>query len=424
MGKQKNSRIVPVSVPVPQQALFPDMFTEGQEKLLALADGTRTAEALAAALGLPPSEVEAMIDALARAGRLRPATVEEMTAALAVLPNHGRHEDAISLARHLLALRRGDIPTLTKLANLLEVTARPQDAAAQWQFISQIHAHEGRLGEALLAARKAAALQPLTHALQDALAELCLQAGRPAEAARAWCAYARRLADSGKQDAALAVLDYAQSKIPSDDMLMFTEAELLAVGAGHPRKPELPPRLLKKKSLNGAERFSWSACAAVAVLLAVLAAFALGVVEYCAREKQMTACEVAEKASAKLPGLTSARKATAAGEILAALRAAAPWAGWLETREYRAALRTAAAYRDKAEAELARQRAGQAAALERWRAGRSPENARVLGDLLLELMDDPASPVRPAAREEWRRWLDGGGAPKKVDGAARKADND
>lgn len=247
ISKQKLSKIVPVRTPQPQQALFPDMFTEQQEALLTLADGSRTPAALAAALGLESAETEKLIENLARAGYLRAATTEEMLGTLTLLPNLGRHEDAIRLAQQVLTQRRGDIPTLTLLANMLEVSARPQEAAAQWQFISQIHIHENRPGEALLAARKAAALQPFTHALQDALAELCLETGRRAEAVRCWCAFARRLADQQKTDEALAVLDYAQSRIPNEDLLQFTEAEILAVRDGHPRKRDLPPHLLKKK---------------------------------------------------------------------------------------------------------------------------------------------------------------------------------
>lgn len=407
ISKQKLSKIVPVRTPQPQQALFPDMFTEQQEALLTLADGSRTPAALAAALGLESAETEKLIENLARAGYLRAATTEEMLGTLTLLPNLGRHEDAIRLAQQVLTQRRGDIPTLTLLANMLEVSARPQEAAAQWQFISQIHIHENRPGEALLAARKAAALQPFTHALQDALAELCLETGRRAEAVRCWCAFARRLADQQKTDEALAVLDYAQSRIPNEDLLQFTEAEILAVRDGHPRKRDLPPHLLKKKSLNSR---GWPALSAAAVLLGILCALTLGATDYLVRERLLAAAEQAAADTEKIAAFPLWRKAAAAARIAEGLQAAAPTLSWMETAEYRRSLRLAREYREKAEAALEASRKAQLRELERWRANKVPENEDVLSGLLLA--DDPESPSVQAARAEWRSWRERARAEK------------
>ncbi|MDR0867169.1 MAG: hypothetical protein LBP75_01680 [Planctomycetota bacterium] len=382
----KFAKQIPIRVTPAPASLFPDSLNEKEKALLELADGTRALSILAAALDLAVPECESLIGHLINLQYLRPALLEETQAALATLPNLGRHQDAIALAKHILAERRGDLPTLTLLANLYEITARPADAAAQWQFISHIHRHEQRPAEALRAARKAAALQPLSHSLQLALADLCLQTGRQTEAVRVFGNYARCLSDNRMPGAALAVIDYAVQQLPGNDALLLAEAEILAAGNGVRRRRH------GKKKLT----ISRAAALSLAVCVAVVGALGYAIGDYAAREMMMGASDAATRTLQQLGGLSPYRKWLAVREVEENLRRAAPLFASMTIPDYVSATARAGAHREKIEEELRRQRAYQQQCWERWR--QSPADWRPLVELLL--FDDPESPALLRARAE------------------------
>ncbi len=229
---KKGAKITPSFVPVPgeirQGLLFADARTPAQAAVLAAADGTRNLATIARQCNLSREECERIIAELMNDGELRPATDTELREGADRLRAAGRLEGAVQLLLHLVENSGGE-EAQERLAELLVLSARRKEAAGVYSALAQRYAKAGRFGEALTAARRAAALLPGNWQLQNALSELAILTGRPDEAARVWRAYARRLANVGNFEQALGIIDTAQKQLAGNDILMYAEAEILSL---------------------------------------------------------------------------------------------------------------------------------------------------------------------------------------------------
>lgn len=223
-----NPSFVPVPGEVRQGLLFADARTPAQAAVLAAADGTRSLAAIARQCSLPREECERILAGLLADGDLRPATAQELGEGAERLRAAGRLEGAAQLLQYLVEIGGGEAAQ-ERLAELLVLSSRRKDASGVYSVLAQRYAKGGRLGDALTAARKAAALLPGNWQLQNALCELAVLTGRRDEAARVWRAYARRLANVGNYEQALGIIDTAQKQLAGNDILLYAEAEILSL---------------------------------------------------------------------------------------------------------------------------------------------------------------------------------------------------
>lgn len=226
-----------------------------------------------------------------------------------------------------------DINQLTAQAHVYETTARPHQAAMEWQKISALLVAQKRINEGLSAARRAANLQPLTAELQNDLAELCWQNDRPTEAVRVWGNYARQLCDQQLYEDALITITHAQKKIPRHDTLMLIEAEILAAQDGYRRRQKI---FRRSTNLSGG-----------LIIFAMVLLTAFGVYDYVVRERLLRACHEANQLMNNVVHLPPAEKLTTAQSIIDKLHAAQPYWNFMTTATYRESLQRARAYQEK-----------------------------------------------------------------------------
>ncbi len=225
-----------------QGMLFADAFTELQEDVLRLADGSRTVRSIATTLAKPREKVLSVARKLHYDGYLRVLSAEEVLPRCEAVVAAGRYDDAISLYLYVLAAQESNLEVMLALAELYVKTAHAKDAAGLYSTLAHYYFQESRLGEALVVLRKAAGLQPGNFKVQDDLARLCVRTGRDEEAGRIWRNYALRLAGAGEYEEGLKIVDMAVAEVGSSDILLLTEAEILALmeGKGKEQRIEIP----------------------------------------------------------------------------------------------------------------------------------------------------------------------------------------
>lgn len=346
-----SSMFVPIPGEIQQGSLFSNARTEIQDAILLAADGTRNIGAIAASCGISRTDCEKFISPLIEVGELREASIDEMHSAAEKLPAVGRFEDAIQIYQRLLVLRKDDNAARLELASLYETTARPREAATAYGRLSVSFKKAGQLGDALVAARKAADLQAGNWKLQNALAELCIMTGRIDEAARTWRSYARRLAGVGHYKQALKIIDDAVEKIPGSDILLLSEAEILSSMEHEGEKPPVisvaPPSVIEKKNnlVRGSNSkdidlktnrrtsrtlsYGWYIAAGMVLLALMLAAY-----DFQAREQMRSAARRASIILAE-SAEDSLKNRVAAGKVaLETLNEAEPILGFVRNEEY------------------------------------------------------------------------------------------
>lgn len=419
---KRSGKIHPCFVPVPgeirQGLLFGDARTPQQNAVLTAADGSRTLEMIAAECALPREECEKIVAGFLTGGDLRPADMAQMLQAAQNLRHGGQIESAIRLLQHvIMEYPQEDRPRFA-LAELFDLCARPKEAAGIYDQLAAGYTREGRLGQALSCARKAAELQPGNWQQQNALARLCILTGRSDEAARVWRAYARRLANIENFEQALKIIDDAAKTLPGNDILFYAEAEILSAmerknnpGGGHatarsaaaasenPDSGRTAAGSEKKNSPRGwGLRLSGYLAAALVLLTVCAAAY-----DYQARESMRKAVEI----SADLLDAAAAepvyRRPGLAGQAWERLQRAAPTLVFMQTPEFNAQLQRVEAFREISARELEALRQEQASTLERWRAAPAAENIAALRALAQD--GDEDSPAVHSARELYAQWV-------------------
>ncbi len=219
-----------------QGMLFADAFTDMQQQILDLADGTRSVAGIIRELDKPKDKILPVVRKFAHDGYLMPGDPEDVSSRCADVIAVGRFEDGIELYRYILIFKRDDTAVMSSLASLYERTAHTREAAQLYSQLATCYKKTGLLGDALLALRKAAGLQPGNFKLQEELASLCVDTGRKDEAARIWRGYSLRLAGAGEYADALKVIDAAVTRIGGNDTLFYAEAEILALMEGKGRE--------------------------------------------------------------------------------------------------------------------------------------------------------------------------------------------
>ena len=212
-----------------QMLLFADALTDLQEELLVAADGSKTVDGLAVCLHKGRKKILREAVYLVKHGYLRQAVPEEIEPVAEDIIASGRLDDGLQLYKAILEIKPEYQELSLKLAELYERTAHSYEAAEIYEKLSEDYVRELRLSEALVISRRAAALKPGNFKTQDNLARLCVQTGRIDEAARVWRAYAIRLAGEGQFERALGIIDRAGSEISGNDILLYAEAEILAL---------------------------------------------------------------------------------------------------------------------------------------------------------------------------------------------------
>ena len=215
-----------------QGMLFADSFTDIQQQVLELADGTRTIMSIIRLLKEPRNKIMRIVRDLCRDGYLVAAEPEAVCKVCAAVLAEGRLEDAIGLYRFVQQNSAATPEVLLELAELYVRTARVREASLLYTQLAREYAQQSRFGQALMAQRKAAGLQPGNYKVQAELAALCLKTGRSGEAARVWRMYALRLAGIGEYQQALDIIDNAVGRIGGNDTLFYAEAEILALMEG------------------------------------------------------------------------------------------------------------------------------------------------------------------------------------------------
>ena len=217
-----------------QGMLFADAFTDTQQRVLELADGTRTVLSIIRVLKEPKNKIVRIVREFLHDGYLVVAEPADVLAVCEKVIAEGRLEDAIGLYRFVQQYDQTDFTVVSGLAELYVRSARAREASLLYSQMAAEYAGESRFGEALVAQRRAAGLQPGNYKVQADLSELCIITGRAEEAARVWRVYAMRLAGVGEYQQALDIIDNAVSRIGGNDTLFYAEAEILALMDGKP----------------------------------------------------------------------------------------------------------------------------------------------------------------------------------------------
>ncbi len=240
MADYRRKKIDMRSVLIPgdcrQGMLFADAFTDLQQRILELADGTRSVSGIVRELDKPKDKILAIVRKFVHDGYLMPADPDDLHSRCAELAAEGRLEDGIELYRYILLFKRDDTAVLSNLASLYERTAHTREAAHLYSQLAVYYKKSGLLGDALVALRRAAGLQPGNFKLQEELASLCIDTGRKDEAARIWRGCSLRLAGAGEYADALKIIDTAVARIGGNDTLFYAEAEILALMEGKGRE--------------------------------------------------------------------------------------------------------------------------------------------------------------------------------------------
>ena len=422
---KRSGKIHPCFVPVPgeirQGLLFTDAHTPQQSAVLAAADGSRTLEMIVAESGLPREECEKIVSGFLAGGDLRAADMAQMLQAAQNLRHGGQIENAIRLLQHVIAQHPQEDRPRFALAELFDLCARPKEAAGIYDQLAAGYTREGRLGQALSCARKAAELQPGNWQQQNALARLCILTGRSDEAARVWRAYARRLANIENFEQALKIIDDAEKALPGNDILFYAEAEILSAmerknnpGGGQPSARGTPPAAdgtqigrdadgeQKKNSPRGwGLRLSGYLAAGLVLLTVCAAAY-----DYQTREGMRKAVEISADLLEAAAAEPVYRRSALAEQARERLRRAAPTFAFLQTVEFDAQVQRVNAFVEFSARELEALRQEQEQTLARWRAEPGAENIAALRALAQEGYE--SRPAVHSARElnaQWRRRL-------------------
>ncbi len=222
-----------------QGMLFEDAFTDLQQEVLTAADGTRTVNGIAVFLAKPKEKILQITRRFLHDGYLKVLEPETVLNNCKEVIAQGRLEDGIGLYLFVLDCQPDNYSAMSELAELYTRAAYAREAAELYSALADQYIDQSRLGEALVAFRKASGLQAGNFNIQDGLAKLCVSTGRVEEAARVWRAYAMRLARAGEFKDALNIIDNAVSLVGGNDTLLYAEAEILALMEGKSREEKI-----------------------------------------------------------------------------------------------------------------------------------------------------------------------------------------
>lgn len=224
---------------VKQGMLFEDAFTDLQQEVLEGADGTRTVNGIAVFLAKPKDKILQVVKKFLHDGYLKILESETVLENCKEIVAQGRFDDGIGLYRFVLDDQPDNYEVMSELAELYTRAAYAREAAELYSALADKYINQSRLGEALVALRKASGLQAGNFSIQNDLATLCARTGRVEEAARVWRTYAMRLAGAGEFKEALKIIDNAVALVGGNDTLLYAEAEILALMEGKGREEEV-----------------------------------------------------------------------------------------------------------------------------------------------------------------------------------------